>query len=327
MQHRPVRHREAEVDRPAAAAVLPELHRGDAPLGIVAHGIVDAEIMPLAGDGHVVVAVIAHLGGLAGARRHHGAGDGQVVALAFLAAEAAAHAPRLDPHAMHRQAQGMGDLVLDLARMLSGAVHHHVAAFLRQRQRGLALEVEMLLSAHFQPAGQGQRRGLQPGLDIAEAVDARTFLEAGICGERLVDGEDRRFRGDLGPAERCRPPRSAMAGGGDEKQRLAHVMHRPVAEERLVMKRRGRAIGEGIEIGGGQHGHHARGGPHGVEIERDQPAARDLREAEGEVQAILRHGNVVEIAGGAGDMQLGRVMGEGLGDAHARTSRTERVAP
>jgi hypothetical protein len=110
--------------------------------------IVDAEIVPLAGDDHVIVPVIAHLAGPPGVAGHHGAGDGQSVPLALLAAKAAAHSPHFDPHRMHGNVERMGDLVLDLGRVLGGAVHDHVAVVLRQDEARLAFEVEMLLPAH-----------------------------------------------------------------------------------------------------------------------------------------------------------------------------------
>jgi hypothetical protein len=46
----------------------------------------------------------------------------------------------------------VGDLVLDLGRVLGGGMHDHVAALLRQGERGLAFEVEMLLPADLDPA-------------------------------------------------------------------------------------------------------------------------------------------------------------------------------
>ena len=74
--------------------------------------------MALAGDDHVVIAIIAHLAGpLRGARRHR-AGDRQMVALTFLAAKAATHAPHLDAHVMQAQPQRLGHLVLDFAGVL-----------------------------------------------------------------------------------------------------------------------------------------------------------------------------------------------------------------
>ncbi len=62
MQHRPVRHRQRQVLRPAAAGVLHELDAEKPALGIRPGAVVDAEVVALAGHHHVVVAVVAHLG-------------------------------------------------------------------------------------------------------------------------------------------------------------------------------------------------------------------------------------------------------------------------
>ena len=118
VQHGPIRHGQRQILRPAAAGVL---HKGDAldhASGVHTHAVIYAEIMPFAGDDHVIVPVIAHLGWSSGRRGHDGAGDGQRVALAFLAAKAAAHATGFDPHIVHGLAQGIGHLVLNLSRVL-----------------------------------------------------------------------------------------------------------------------------------------------------------------------------------------------------------------
>jgi hypothetical protein len=90
---------------------------------------------------------------------------------------------------------------------------------------------------------------------------------------------------------------------------------------------RGGAVGDRLEIGPGKDEVHALGGRDGREVEMDDPTPRDFREAEGEVQAVLRHGDVVDIARGAGDMQRRGVMGQGLVDAHGATSSTETGFP
>ena len=100
--------------------------------GVVKPGPVgDAEIMALAGDRHVIVAVITHLAGRARVPRRDGAGDGRGIGLTFLTAKSAAHAPGFHPHRMHGPAKGLGHLVLDFARMLRRGVDHHVAPLLR----------------------------------------------------------------------------------------------------------------------------------------------------------------------------------------------------
>ncbi|VDC25549.1 hypothetical protein PARPLA_02019 [Rhodobacteraceae bacterium THAF1] len=118
VQHRAVGDGDRQVLAPAAAG---ELFEGDAlhPASVIeSHIVSDAEVVAFAGDDHVVVAVVTHFCGATGLRGDQCAGDGQGVALAFLATEPAAHAPHLDPHGVHRYAQRMRDLVLDLGRVL-----------------------------------------------------------------------------------------------------------------------------------------------------------------------------------------------------------------
>ena len=147
VQHRAVCHRQRQVGRPAAAHELVELDRDELALGRDARLVGDAEVVPLAGDRHVVVAVIAHLAGLAGQRCGHGTGDGERVALALLAAETAAHAPGFDPDRVEGKRQRLGHLVLDFGRMLGRGEKHHVPVVLRGGEADLAFEVEMLLTA------------------------------------------------------------------------------------------------------------------------------------------------------------------------------------
>ena len=51
------------------------------------------------------------------------------------------------------QAEHVGDDVLDLGRMLGRGVDEHVAVLAGYRERNLALEIEMLLAADAELAG------------------------------------------------------------------------------------------------------------------------------------------------------------------------------
>jgi len=325
MQHRPVRHGQRQILRPAAAGVLRKIDRQDPARRVMAHGIVDAEIMPLAGDDHVVITVIAHLGRPPGQSGGNGTGAGQRVALAFLAAETAAHAPRLDADGMHRQAQRVGHLVLDLGRVLGRAMHQHVAAFLRQDQRGLAFQVEMFLPADLDPARQAVRCGGQRRVDIALGIDARAILEAGLRGQGLVDGQHGRFTRIVDLPQPRRRPRGVMAGGDDQEERLAQVMDRPIAKQRLVMGTGRDIIGAG-QIGSRDHRHDAGGRADGAEIHRGDLPARDIRQAEGQMQRARRCRDIIDIARRAGHMQGRGIMGKRAGNAHGRTSSTWMAA-
>ena len=237
VQHGAVGHGQAEVHRPAAAGVMGHVQRGDAPRLVKACVVSDAEIMPLAGDDHIVIAVIAHLAGFAGQRRGDRTGNRQRVALAFLATETAAHAPGLDPHGMHRATNGMGHFVLNFGRVLGRGMHQHVAVVLRQRHGGLTFEIEMLLPAHLDLAREAAAGLGERGLGIALLVDAGAVFEPAVGGERLLDGQDRVARGDLWFAQLRGATGSEVAGGHDQIERLAREMDFARRQKRLVMVR------------------------------------------------------------------------------------------
>ncbi len=340
VQHRAVGHGQGQVLRPAAAGVLGEDDAGDPPRVVEARVIVDAEIVALAGDDHVVVAVVAHLDGAARAGGHQRAGNGERVALAFLAAEAAAHAPRFHPHGMHGHPQRMGDLVLDFRRVLGGGADDHVAAFLRQGGGGLSFEIEMLLRAQFQGAACAVRGGGDGGVRIAPAIDAGSVLEPCACREGVVDGQDR----GRGVGRDLRAARGGAGGdvavGGDEEQGLPRVVDRPVAEERFVMGRR-RAVGIAPEVRRTPCAHDARRGAHQREVQRHKPPGGDGAEPESEVQRAGGQRDVIDVARLPGDVQTGRVVGQrathGGGDGaraggrgiggHGATSSTSVAVP
>ena len=147
VKHRAVYHTGREIGRAAAARVEHDVVAGqDAPV-VIADAPVGAEIVAFAGQHEIVVAVEAHFAGSSsgarGERRHGGPGAG----LALLAAEAAAHAPRLHGHESVRDGKNPGDDMLGFRRILARGVHHHLVALAGNGQGGLALEIEMLLAA------------------------------------------------------------------------------------------------------------------------------------------------------------------------------------
>ena len=303
-----------------------ERHRQNAAHVVIAHVIVDAEIVAFAGDHHVVVAVIAHLAVLAGVSGRDGTGDGERIALAFLAAEPAAHAPGFDAHGMHGFADGVGDLVLDLGRVLGGGEDVHIAAFLRPGHGGLAFEVEMLLPAKGQLALEAVGGCGERVFGRAFFVDAGTVLESAVGGKRLVDGQDRGlfFNRDLGFGR-------GLAGGGvaagdHQEEGLACEMDLARREQRFVMVGGG-GVGVEFEVFGGEHGNHIGGSADVCQIHCGDRAACGVREAKGQVQCACGGGDVIDITSRAGDVEGCGVMGEGFGDAHGVTSSTDAGVP
>ena len=326
VEHGAVGDRQREILRPAAAAELVELHRHQLALGIHTGAVVDAEVMALAGDHHVVVAVVAHLCGSSGEAGDDGAGAGEGVALAFLAAEAAAHAADLDTHGVHRHAERLGHLVLDLGGVLGGRMHHHVAPLLRQGEGGLAFEVEMLLPAKLDRAFD-RGGSLCPACGkVAARVFAGAVLEAGIGGHGIVDGQQGRF---FCVGDGCEPGGLAcgeVAGGDDEKDRLADVIDFAFGEQGLVVGGGAHVIGGG-QVVRRQHGDDAGGGTDGCKVERGDAGAGMGGGAKGEVERVGGRRDVIDVAGLARDVEGSSIMREGFGDAHGCTSRTEVAVP
>ena len=118
VKHRPVDHAERQILRVSASRVERDIDRANGADLVEADGIVDPEVMPLAGHDHVVVAVETHLARTAGDVGAECSVGGPLCRLAFLAAEAAAHAPGFDGHGALRQVEHVRNDVLHLARML-----------------------------------------------------------------------------------------------------------------------------------------------------------------------------------------------------------------
>ena len=237
MQHGAVRHRQRQILRPAAVDKMRKLDALNAPLRIKARAIGNPKRMALAGDGHVIVAVIAHLTGFAGEARGHGAGDGQRVALTFLAAKTTPHPPGLDAHRMHRQANGLGHLMLDFGGVLGGGVDDHAAILLWQGEGGLTFEVEMLLPADLEGVLDHMRRRSDGSRGVAFLINPRAFLEPAPCGERRVKGQQCLFFGVFYLALACSNAGGAVGGRDHKKHRLTQIMHLSLGQQRLVMGR------------------------------------------------------------------------------------------
>ena len=282
--------------------------------------------MPFAGDDHVIVPVIAHFTGLAGQPRGDGAGAGQRVALAFLAAETAPHTAGFHPNHMHRHAQGFGHFMLNFRWVLGRAMHQHIAIFTGQGGSGLSFQIEMFLSAQFQHAFDHAGGGGDCGLWVATGVYAWPFLEPAVCGQRLINGQDRGgFLVGYGGLA------GGLAGGkmgpcDYQKHRLSDIMHGPAGQKRFIMSR-GRNVIRKRQIFGGQYRHHTGRLAHVGQVHRGNPPRRDGGQSKGQMQRACRGGDVINIPRLTCHMQAGGVMRKGFGDAHARTSCTETSAP
>ncbi len=147
MAERARQHRRRVVGDMAAIGGEQEIEAPDRAVVVEADVVAEIERMPLAGGAHVVVArqtQLHRLARLPGEQRGDAGDDGR---LAFLAAEAAAHAAHFDRHRVERNAEHMGDAVLHFGRMLGGGEDMEVAAFARRGDGDLAFEIEVILAA------------------------------------------------------------------------------------------------------------------------------------------------------------------------------------
>ena len=116
---------------------------------------------------HVEVAIELDAHRSAGLDRRQSHQRSERVALGFLAAEAAAHAGRLDHDLMAGQMQHLGHDGLNFRGMLRGRIDQHRAVFTRLGPRRLRLEIKMLLAAKLKLAFKFRRRRRQCGRNIA----------------------------------------------------------------------------------------------------------------------------------------------------------------
>ncbi len=257
--------------------------------------IVDQKIVALARRDHVIVAIgpdfyraVMLLGGDRGKCR-------ELVALRFLAAEAAAHAADFDRHRMARHAERMAHHMLHFARMLRRGIDGDVLVLARHGHGDLAFEIEMILPADahlpLQPARrlgnsfrriaalQRQRRRDEPvrlRIEFADVDDEGHFL---VFDLRKLAGA----------------PRLLPRLGDDAEDRLAMELHHAVGQHRLVMAAGRRNVVLARHVPGRQHVDHAGCRAHRRQVDLHDRAMRDGREPKAAMQSAggLRH--VVDI--------------------------------
>ena len=249
--------RAREVGRPAAARGEGHVETLDQAVAVEAHLVVDDEVVALAGDHHVVVAVGPALGRAAGLLGDQRAQAGEQVALRLLAAEGAAHAADLDRDRVRGDAQHLGDHVLDLGRVLGRGIDRDLVVLARDGERDLAFEVEMLLPADVHPAGEPARCGGDRGPGVAAAQGQRVG-DQDAAGQRRLDIQDRRQLLVFDHGELRRLPRLLAGRGGDGEDRLTDELDEIGREQRLVVAMGRADVVLAGDVRGRQHAHHAR---------------------------------------------------------------------
>ena len=179
MEHCAINDALTEIGRIAAAGEKRDISREYTPLIIKACLPIDAEIMALAGEHHVVVAIKPELAGFAGETRAKCGNRRPLRGLALLAAKAAAHAPDLAGDIRVGNAENPRHNVLNFGRVLRRGMNQHFRIFARNGERNLPFEIKMLLTANPEHILQTVRRLCNPRCNVAAAI--------GVIGQdRLV---------------------------------------------------------------------------------------------------------------------------------------------
>jgi hypothetical protein len=267
------------------------------------------EAVPAAGDEEVVVTVHAHLDGPLQLQRRNSGHAGEQRRLALLATKAAAHAPALHHHAMRRPAERMRHQLLHLARVLGGAMHQQAfAAFLRHGQADLALQVELLLPAQAPLALQAVWRARELlGRLAAREVHGRQHVLAGRMGLQRGNDGGQGFGSDDLLGQGGRAAGQFPVGRDDGEHRLADVAQLVARQDGVVMEQRA-AVVLGRDVRRGQHRDHAGLAAQGVEVDVEELAVRQWRQAECCMQGAGRFRQIVGVRRGAADMQMRRLM-------------------
>ncbi len=323
VKERAIGHRAGEIGREAATRRIDEVGGLDDALIIEAHLVIDEEIMPLAGDRHVVIAIGTAFHGAAELLGRERGEAGEEVALRLLAAEGASHAAHLDGHGVGRNAKHMRNHVLHLARMLGRGMNGDVIVFARNGESDLALEIEMLLTADMHRALEAPRRGAHGGNDVAALELQRLGDEGRLGTPRLLDGHDggEVFVGNL--REEAGASRRVAAFADDREDRLAVIGDEPAGKERLVMPSSRAHVVYAWNIGRGEHGEHPWRGADRIEVERDDLRVGALGKAEIDMRQPIGLWQVVDIERLARHMLMRRIMRQRLMHAASRRASAD----
>ncbi len=245
-------HRLGQVEAPAAVGGQGRVERLQPAVVVEAHPPLRVEAVPLAGHREVLGAVEPQPDRPAG---EHGAERGdrrEPVRLHLLAAEAAAHPQALHGDLVAVQAEHVRDDLLGLGRVLRAALDEDLPALVDEGQRGVRLEVEVLLAGELELAAEHVRRPGEAGLDVA-AAPAAVAPPWKLCGvDRLAHRHEGRQRLGVDLDRRGAEP--------GRLDRLAeHPAHRVAVEHDLGREQRlvvldARVVDAG-DVGRGEHPH------------------------------------------------------------------------
>ena len=300
-----------EIERPAAVGEEIDLGGVEFAIGMEADGEAGEEGVAFAGGFDVFVAVELDADGLAGLQSGEGGEGSPGIALGFFATEAAAHARAFDNDLIAVEVEDFGDDGLDLAGVLGGALDEDAAFAIGCGAGGVGFEVEVFLAADVEGAGELEGGVGQGGVEVATDEEVGVGVE-GLGGDGGFDAEEGR-EGFVGDGDEVGGEARGFGGGGDNGgDELAVVVDLIDSEEGFVVTG-GAGVVEAGDVGGGEDGLYARGSEGGGEVGEGEicVGVRGANESEGEGAGL--ESDVVGVAGGAGDVGDGGLVGAGVG--------------
>jgi hypothetical protein len=265
----------------------------DPALFVEAHLPVAAEVVALAGEDEIIVAVEPELAWPARHPCRERRDGGPLRRLALLAPEAPAHAAGLAGHVGIRDVEHPRHDVLHLARVLGRGIDVEVAVLARDRERDLALEVEVLLAADAKRAAEPVRRRRDRARRVA--ASERVVGKHGLAAlQRVLHGDARALGFDLHHGE-------LRGAAGDIPIRRHHGEHRLAVEadgildEHRIVPEGGRDVVLARHVGGREHRDDALRGANGGQVEGDEPPARLRGLPDRHVQRALGLADVVDV--------------------------------
>ena len=201
----------------------------------------------------------------------------------------------------------VGDDLLGLGGVLGAALHEHLSALVDEGERGVGLEVEVLLAGHLGDAAEHVGGAGEALLDVTARDDGLAALEA-LRLDRLGQRHDRGQllvvdldggRAQPGGLERL--PQHPADGVPDE--------HHDLGEERLVVLDAG--VVDARHVVGGEHADHPGDRQCGLGVDAGDPGVRVRRADRVRVQRSGRPDDeVVGVERVAGDVQRRALVGQ-----------------
>ena len=302
VKQRPIRHRPRQVRGIAATRCKHAVHRSDLALIIKAHIIVDHKVMPLAGGGHVLIAIGADFAGAVPFLGRQRGNRAEQVHLAFFAAKTAAHPTHIDGHRIGRHAQNMGHHMLRFAWVLSGAGDNNIVIFAGHSKGDVAFQIHVILTTDFHPAGDAMRRFCHRGRNLTPFQFQRIGNKRPTRRTRRqrVQRQRQFFIFNLGQFRRT--PCRIAAVGNHGKDRMAVKLNLLRRENGLIVFAGWADVIVAGNIVSGQNTDDPRCGGNSAQIHRQDPAMRHSRRAQIGMHGANRFCDIIAIFGAAGYM-------------------------